>query len=169
MQALRTALVTSLGLGLLRPAPGTWGSLPPPLLLGVLWLAGAPHSAMLGATLGLALAASAATVLLGRWSEQRFGRKDPSQVVSDETAGQSLALLAPPLAWIGAPGDPGAPLRMAAYGATAFLLFRLFDIVKPAPAHRLQSLPHGWGILIDDLLAGLYALAVVQVVWRAMV
>lgn len=169
MTMLRTAMATVFGLGFLRPAPGTWGSIPPPLLLGAMWLAGASHGAMLGAMIGVCAIFGAATIVLGAWAESRFGRKDPRQVVADETAGQALALLGAPWGWIGAPGEPGAALRMAAYAGAAFLLFRLFDIVKPAPAHRLQSLPRGWGILIDDLLAGLYALAIVQVVWRLMV
>ena len=72
-----------------------------------------------------------------------WGLRDPGAVVVDEVAGQMVALALLPL----------SPATMAA----GFLLFRLFDIVKPFPARRLESLPGGFGIMADDLAAGLYA------------
>lgn len=169
MRIVRDALLTVFGLGFLRPAPGTWGSLPPALLVTGMWAGGASAQAMNIALVVALFGFSVATIVLGPWAESRFGRKDPSQVVSDETAGQSVALLGAPWVWIGAAGSPGATMRLGAYVGAAFLLFRLFDIVKPAPAHALQRLPHGWGILIDDLLAGLYGLIILQLVWRFMI
>ena len=79
-------------------------------------------------------------------AEQVFGRHDPPAVVSDELAGQSIALL-------GAAG----PLDVL----WAFLAFRLFDTLKPWPISRLEKLPGGTGILLDDLAAGVAALLVV--------
>lgn len=161
----RDAMATVAGLGLLRPAPGTWGSLPPPLLFGAMWLAGAPAWGLSLAMVLTTIVFSAACVALGPWAEGRYGKKDPRQVVADETAGQAVALLAAPVAWFGEQ-DPAGSLRAGGYLLTAFLLFRFFDIVKPPPADGLQRLRGGWGILIDDLLAGFYALAILQFVWR---
>jgi phosphatidylglycerophosphatase A len=72
------------------------------------------------------------------------GTKDPQFVVIDEVAGQLLALVAVPLAWKSF--------------LAAFILFRAFDIVKPAPVRQLEALPEGAGIVLDDVAAGLYAL-----------
>ncbi len=154
----RTLVLTTLGLGFLRPAPGTWGSLPPCALALALMSAGAPPGATLNALLFTLIVASIACIAFGRYSERRFGRKDAAEVVLDETAGQCIPLIALPGAWRGliSPDLP-APLEADALIATAFLLFRLFDIAKPWPARQAEDLPHGWGILADDLLAGLYA------------
>jgi phosphatidylglycerophosphatase A len=76
------------------------------------------------------------------------GKKDPQFVVIDETAGQLIALIAAPVAWKSL--------------LAAFILFRAFDIVKPPPIRLLERLPEGTGIVVDDVGAGLYALAVLQ-------
>lgn len=75
--------------------------------------------------------------------EARFRTKDPSQVVADEVVGYLVAAcaIAPSLATV----------------TVTFVLFRIFDIIKPFPARRSERLPGGWGIMIDDLWAGLYA------------
>ena len=155
------ALVTTFGLGYLRPAPGTWGSMPPVLLAGALIAAGlGPVESPWvyhGVLAAVIVVFSLACVMMGDAAEARFLRKDPSNVVADETAGQAIALLALPAA--GLPTGPRAVLTLLA----AFLAFRLMDIVKPWPAGRIQAAPAGWGILLDDLLAGVYALALVQV------
>ena len=78
------------------------------------------------------------------------GLKDPQFVVIDEVAGQLITLIAAPVAW-----------KSLLLG---FILFRGFDIVKPPPVRQLEHLPEGFGIVIDDVGAGLYALAVMQVV-----
>lgn len=149
---LRMAAITSGGLGHLRPAPGTWGSMPPVLVAGLLLWAGAP-----GWAVSLVMAAGVVTfsafcVAFADEAEARFRKKDPSQVVADETAGQSLALLF-------FPADHWACPALLALG---FLAFRALDIVKPPPIRRLQDIPGGWGILLDDLLAGAMALGVVH-------
>lgn len=157
---LRTALVTTCGLGFLRPAPGTWGSLPPPAIVFALALLDAPPIARDAALIALIIIFSAACLALGPWSERRFGRKDPSNVVADETAGQSVALLLLPASAL------DSPLRAMLTLGAGFLLFRAFDIWKPPPARGLQRLPAGQGILIDDLLAGLYAALILQLLAR---
>ncbi|MEO1008124.1 MAG: phosphatidylglycerophosphatase A [Planctomycetota bacterium] len=149
----RLAWLTVGGLGHLRPAPGTWGSLPPAALAGVLGLALGLGSdgAIRVAMLACAIVFSLACVVLGDRAEARFGKKDPGQVVADETAGMALTIaLMPPLG--GGAGALGSALL-------AFLMFRGFDILKPWPANIVQRTPGGWGILLDDLVAGVQAAA----------
>ena len=88
-----------------------------------------------------AVVAGVINVACGAWIEKRWG-KDPGEVVIDEVAGQWIALMAP---------IAGAkPL----WGYTAaFFLFRIFDILKPLGARRLEALPRGWGVLLDDVLS----------------
>jgi len=159
----RLLWITTFGLGYMRPASGTWGSLPPVVVALALWLSGlGPERAPLvfHAALGVIFVVfSAACILQGREAEKRWG-KDPSNAVADETAGQCLALVALPAAAFASP--TAALLTLG----VAFVTFRVMDIIKPWPAHQLQRLPHGWGILVDDLFAGMYALAVVQAFLR---
>lgn len=152
--------VTTGGLGLLRPAPGTWGSLPPAALAAVFVLLDAPMSVQLTAFLSLAIGFSAITVGLGDRAAAGFGRPDPGQVVSDETAGQAVTCIMIPHLH-----DAGHhPWGWIVLPAAAFFAFRFFDIVKPPPANGLQRLPAGWGILLDDLVAGVMAMPVVWLV-----
>jgi phosphatidylglycerophosphatase A len=104
------------------------------------------------AVLGLA---SVVLFVLGVWAageaETYFGRTDPGQVVMDEVVGQMLTLLL----------LPHAGWRWLVGG---FVLFRLFDIVKPIPARQAERIPRGWGIMLDDVVAGLYGMAVLAVI-----
>lgn len=166
-----TLALTTLGLGFLRPAPGTWGSMPPPGLLFVLLLIGVPSTALFATTSAVLLISCVICVAFGRYAESRFGRKDAAEVVIDETAGVCVPLFATP-ALARALSDsgmlPGMPWFFAAMLSCglAFVLFRVFDIIKPPPARQLERLPHGWGVLIDDLAAGAYALlAMLACVW----
>lgn len=157
---LRKTIVTGLGTGYLPVAPGTWGSL---AVCGI-FLAAAPFIpaghpvCMTGTMLIVALLASVGCVALGRWAEKYFGRKDPSRCTIDEWAGQAIALCA-------MPGADSLLQRLIIVGV-AFVAFRVFDIVKPPPARRLERLPYGWGVLLDDVTAGLYANVVAQIVLR---
>ena len=86
---------------------------------------------------------------LGVWAASRaerfFGRVDPGHVVIDEVTGQMLTFLsAPDASW--------------KWLLAGFLLFLVFDIVKPFPARRAERLPGGWGIMTDDVVAGAYAM-----------
>jgi len=150
--------LTAGGLGLLRPAPGTWGSLPPPAIAVALGWFGAPAWQVNLAMLLLALAASVATVRFGEFGERIFGKKDPGSVVSDEVAGQALTLAFLP--W-------GYGFREDfALAAGGFFLFRFLDILKPPPARGIEAKRGGWGILLDDLVAGLYgAIALAAMAW----
>ena len=94
--------------------------------------------------------------LLGIWASSvaavHFQREDPSQVVIDEVAGQLVSLLGTGVGLAGA--------------ATGFVVFRIFDVIKPWPADRAERLPGGWGIITDDLVAGAYANLVMIVLVR---
>jgi len=169
-ETVQLALLTAMGLGYLRPAPGTWGSLPPVgLVLLVICLldSRSPHGANLiiinGALIVLGGIFSFACLRFGGSAEVRFGGKDPSNVVADEVAGQSVALLLLPWRSL---DQPDAWKWNLALTATAFLAFRAMDIIKPPPARQMERLPAGAGILVDDLIAGVYALILTQIAAR---
>lgn len=141
---LLAAWVTCGGLGYAPVASGTFGTLGG-VAAAALIGQGAP-----GLYLPLLLAVGALATFggaaAGRWAERRYGRKDPGEFVLDEVAGYCIAA-----AW---PSYPGWE-----HLALAFFLFRVCDVVKPPPARRLEKLPGGWGIVLDDLAAGVWALA----------
>jgi phosphatidylglycerophosphatase A len=148
---LARALATVGGLGDLLPAPGTTvGSLAGALAY---WGASALWPA---APLAVALAGLAVLLPLSVWAcgaeARRRGAVDPGPVVLDEVAGQWVALAVIAIARHRSPGLGEL--------AAAFLLFRAFDVVKPWPIRRLEALPDGWGIVADDVAAGLAAGAV---------
>jgi len=138
------AVATFFGAGLGKPGPGTWGSAAAVLLWAAFaWrLHPSPATLLLalccGIALSLVLGVPAASVVA-----RESGRKDPGFVVIDEVAGQWITLLFTPFNWRNA--------------LIAFVLFRLFDITKPFPIRRIERLPTGWGIVFDDVGAGLYA------------
>lgn len=144
-----TLVATFGGVGHLRPGPGTWGSATTVLLwwLVARWIAPVwqPWAAGL-----LALAAVLVGIPAATQVSRASGRKDPQFVVIDEVAGQLITLIAAPVAW-----------QSLLLG---FILFRAFDIVKPPPVRQLECLPEGVGIVVDDVGAGLYGLAVMQIV-----
>lgn len=147
-ETARELTVTALGLGRLPVAPGTWASAGAvAVYMLVRWLL--PGTAGWVLTTVAALACVAAGIALGPWAEERFGRKDPHPFVIDEVAGQWLACVLLPA---------GGHLPEAA--ALAFFTFRLFDVAKPFPIRRVERLPGGWGIVLDDVLAGAYAAVV---------
>lgn len=151
--------VTACGLGYLRPASGTWGSLPPVVVVLAMLVYGAPPWSVTLVMAVFAVKSSLLCLYYGVAAEGAFGKKDPGRVVIDEVAGQSVALLWLPWGRLG--GD--AVFReltrdQLIVAVAAFFLFRAFDIWKPPPARALQRLHGGAGILVDDLLAGLYAL-----------
>ena len=136
-------LATWLGSGYLPGAPGTWGSLAAVPFAAVLAWAGGPW---------LLLGAALLVVPVGLWATrgymERTGTHDPGRVVIDEVAGVWLALAA------------AAPVPEPRWYAAGFLLFRLFDILKPFPVGWAdRQLPGAWGVMLDDVLAGAYAAA----------
>ena len=146
-----TAIATLLGIGRMRPGPGTWGS----AVTVVLWAAishALPVSMRIPANIALAIAVTLIGIPAATQAARATGIKDPQFVVIDEVAGQLIALIAVPLAW--------------QTFLAGFILFRAFDIVKPPPVRQLEKLPEGTGIVLDDVAAGIYALIVMQLLLR---
>jgi phosphatidylglycerophosphatase A len=142
-----TLVATFFGVGRLRPGPGTWGSLAATLLWWLFALQ-LPPSARVPVILVLIILVTAIGIPAATLEARGCGRKDPSHVVIDEVAGQLVTLIGCPILW--------KPLLCG------FILFRAFDIVKPPPIRRLERLPEGTGIVVDDLGAGIYGWVVLQ-------
>jgi phosphatidylglycerophosphatase A len=141
------AVATVVGIGHLRPGPGTWSSAVTVLLWWLLARA-LPPGWLIPAAIAWAVAATAIGIPAATRVARESGKHDPSHVVIDEMAGQMVALIGAPLGWKSL--------------LAGFILFRCFDIVKPPPVRQLERLPEGTGIVIDDIGAGLYALLVLQ-------
>jgi phosphatidylglycerophosphatase A len=144
-----TLTATFFGIGRLRPGPGTWGSAATVLLWAALAYALTP-SLRTPIAIALALLVTLIGIPAATQVARASGGKDPQIVVIDEVAGQLVALIAVPLSW--------------QTFLVGFILFRAFDIVKPPPVRQLESLPEGTGIVLDDLAAGLYALAIMHLI-----
>jgi len=157
-------VVTFGGSGLLPGMPGTYGTA---AAMGMLWLvylalwhfgvaqchpAIWPMILIVGTVLFGALC-----VALGPWAVAHFGTEDPGPMVLDEAAAMCMTMLWLPV-WAG--------WREIFPLVAGFCAFRIFDIWKPPPARQLESLPRGWGILMDDLAAAVYANLLCQVVLR---
>jgi phosphatidylglycerophosphatase A len=129
------------GCGLSPRAPGTVGSLGAIPLYLLVVRGGQPCVA----------AAAVVVTLVGVWAatvvSRELGVKDPQRVVVDEVAGMLVTML---------------PMASASWRSVlaGFVLFRLFDILKPWPIRRLEALPEGWGIVLDDVAAGMMGAAV---------
>jgi phosphatidylglycerophosphatase A len=163
---LALALATC-GVGYIKLAPGTWGSLVGVGLyliwrylgLGVfqIGLANGWRAEQLEAwRIETNILAVLLTSAIGIWAAGRaallLNKKDPQQVVIDEVAGQFIALMF-------------IPFNVAWWMILAgFILFRLFDIWKPYPIDGMQELPGGFGVVVDDLVAGIYAAIVMSVI-----
>ena len=149
MRNLVLIVATGAGSGYAPFAPGTVGSaLGLALYLSLAWGLGWGNPAMFAVTL--------ATIALACWAagraEELFGTRDDGRITVDEVAGMFTALLflpAAPEVWL-----------------SAFLLFRLFDVWKPFPVRSAERLSGGLGVVADDLIAGLYANLVAQLIWR---
>ena len=138
------ALSTWFGAGLFPVVPGTFGSLAALPLVLVLQYLGVWYSVfILAVVTGVAIWASDLTHKL-------MGQNDPKEVVIDEVAGFLLTMLLLPFSWL--------------VLGLGFFLFRFFDILKPYPIRHAERLKGGWGIVLDDLLAGLYACASVRII-----
>jgi phosphatidylglycerophosphatase A len=142
------SVATFFGAGRMQPGPGTWGSLAA-ILVWVI-IAKVIPAAWQPEVLGVLIVTVVAAGIPAATSVCRSsGIKDPQFVVIDEVAGQWITLLLAPVTW-----------KTVAVG---FILFRGFDIVKPPPVRQLERLSEGTGIVADDIAAGIYALAIMQV------
>lgn len=137
MKNIITAICTGFGLGFFPIAPGTVGT-----LLGI------PLAWLWGDKLWLVFALALMGIWAAQQGEKYFGCKDSPHIIIDEIAGYMVAMFALPHVMI----------------VPAFVLFRFFDIVKPGPINRIQALPGGWGVMADDLLAGLVTNLILQMV-----
>ncbi len=136
-------LASMFGSGFFPFASGTFTTLVigvPLCLVGLLWTPWVPLLALLLCCAGVPLAARAERIL---------GRKDSGIITIDEAAGFLVTMVAVPL----------TPL----YLGVGFVLFRFFDIFKPPPINMLQNLPRGWGVMMDDVVAGIYANLILQI------
>jgi phosphatidylglycerophosphatase A len=140
-------IATLFGIGRLRPGPGTWAS----AVTVILWTL-LSRTIAASAQTYIAIALAVFVIFIGIPAATRVSRsagvKDPQFVVIDEVAGQLVALI-------------GVPLEWKSFLA-AFILFRVFDILKPPPVRQLEALPEGVGIVLDDVAAGLFALVTVH-------
>lgn len=146
-------------------APGTWGSLPPAITFAVLMYFCVPAMVTTAVMAVMLVVGCVACIWCAPASIAAKHDKDPGEVVMDEFAAQALTFLIIPLVvprnlcgW--------ESLVIAAFG---FLVFRFFDIVKPGPIRRLERLPGGWGVLADDLAAGLASAVLVYIAMRLVV
>jgi phosphatidylglycerophosphatase A len=136
---------TGLYAGKMPVAPGTWGAL---VALPFYWLLS--HISFFFQVLAL-FPLLGISIWLASEASRIMGDKDPSSVVIDEIIGMLIALT-------------GAPFS-SFYIIWAFVLFRIFDIFKPFPIKTVEKkMPGGWGIVMDDVLAGIFA----NIVWRIM-
>lgn len=156
---MKRLFTSCFGLGRLPVAPGTWGSLPPAVVFGLMCSLNAPPVAISIVMAALILAGSAACVAFAPAAIAATGRNDPGEVVADELAGQAVTFLISPFLAMGT----ASPKQIWITALAGFVLFRIFDISKPWPISRLEKLPAGWGILADDLLAGVFAWVVLQI------
>ena len=143
-------LATCFKIGHLPIAPGTWGSLAA-IICWWLWLQYLDPLVFIVFIFTIfTIGVFAANIII-----DHTGEKDPSRVVIDEVSGQWLGLLMLP--------------DGARYIAWAFILFRFLDILKPWPIRQLERFPKGWGVMLDDMLAGLMTLGLIQGVSRLLV
>jgi phosphatidylglycerophosphatase A len=147
-----TLIATFFGVGRLHPGPGTWGS-----AAAVMLWAAAAHILSPNLRTPAVITLAVLVTLIGIPAATQVARasavKDPQFVVIDEVAGQLIALIAVPLSW--------------QTFLAGFILFRVFDILKPPPVRQLERLPEGTGIMLDDVAAGIYALVVMQLLFRS--
>jgi len=145
-------IATFFHIGRLHPGPGTWGSAAAMLLWAALAYA-LPQPMRTPTVIALAVLVTLIGIPAATQVARAAATKDPQFVVIDEVAGQLIALIAVPLAW--------------KTFLAGFILFRAFDITKPPPVRQLEKLPEGTGIVLDDVAAGIYALAVLQLLLRS--
>ena len=146
MKNIYRIIANGFGSGQLPIAPGTWGSALAALLALPLMWATPPAARLVLIVLAIVfsfICAKAVDMFADEWGE------DPGHVVADEMVGMWLTLV-------------GLPLNLLNIGL-GFLLFRFFDIAKPLGIRRMEAIPGGWGVVLDDVLAGVYANILLQV------
>jgi len=136
------AVATFFGIGYLKPGPGTWASVATVLLWGVA-ASFTPAEWQMPLVAALALVAIVLGIAAGNVVTRETGYKDPQYIVMDEVAGQLVTLVAAPAGW--------------KYMLASLILFRCLDVIKPPPLRRLERYPGGFGVMLDEVAAGVYA------------
>lgn len=143
MNRLAVSIATCAGIGLVPFAPGTFGSIPGLLLVGLLRWLGLPW---------IELAVIVLVAVVGVWAasaaERHFALVDPGPVVIDEVLGMLVTVAFMPISLSGA--------------LIGFVVFRVCDVIKPFPARSMEKLPGGLGVMADDFMAGLWGLAIMH-------
>ena len=152
---LKKIITTFFGFGYLPIAQGTWGSFAAVGIFFILALFFANH--ILWITAILIILSAAIGIALGKWAINFFKSNDPKPFVLDEAAGMWISLIALPF---------NSTSTLFLITAVQFILFRIFDIIKPPPVRQSEKLPAGWGIVTDDLMAGIYANITGQLIFR---
>lgn len=146
---LAIQIATLLGVGYVPGAPGTLGSLIGLMLYVLVFLIGGAQGVVI---------VFAWVLVFSIWSSglasQQLHQKDPSCIVIDEVVGLWVTLMGT---------QSHGPMLLV-----GFLLFRFFDVLKPFPIRRVESLPKGWGIVLDDVLAGIYANLSLRILLRVL-
>ena len=139
-------------------APGTCGSAVGAAVFLAAGLLGGAPMLIVGLMVVLAVWGAVITVAFGDKAIKELGN-DPGLIVSDELCGQAITYmwLWPIAQWSG--------VQFIVFAAVGFVLFRVFDIVKPWPACRFDRIHNAWGVLLDDVAAGIYANIALQLVW----
>ncbi|MHC4365306.1 MAG: phosphatidylglycerophosphatase A family protein [Planctomycetota bacterium] len=150
---MKRMLASCFGLGRLPVAPGTWGSLPPAVVFAVMCHFNTPPLLIAIMMAAFVVAGSVVCVKYAPAVIAATGKADTREIVADEFAGQAVTFLTVPFFFTG-PLSAGQIWTTTALG---FLVFRILDIAKPWPIRKLEKLPEGWGVLADDLLAGVCA------------
>ncbi len=157
-------IATWFGSGLLPKAPGTWGSLAAFPFAYIISVYTCPYALIFG---------TIALFFIGIWASDKIEKnaqvKDPGFIVVDEVVGQWIALL--PLPFLYSFLNPDSfHLYFAVIAAVAFIAFRIFDIWKPWPVNYVDKNIHGgYGIMLDDVIAGMYALIITSALAAGMV
>jgi phosphatidylglycerophosphatase A len=150
---MKRLLTSCFGLGWLPLAPGSWGSLPSAVVFGLAFYFGGSDLLVFLLMFAFFIFGSIICLKFSDAAVAATGKDDPNEVVADEVAGQALTFLAMPFVI----GSVISGHQLFVIVVLGYFLFRLFDTVKPWPSYRLEELPAGWGILADDLMAGVYA------------
>ena len=159
---MKRLLASCFGLGWLPLAPGSWGSLPPTIIFSVMCYFGTSAISLSIIMAALVLAGSIVCVRFAPAVIAATGKNDPGEIVADEIAGQSVTFLTVGFSAI----ETFSTKQILGIAVLGFLVYRAFDAVKPWPIRKLEKLPAGWGILADDLMAGLYATIILLICVR---
>ncbi len=141
-------LSTGLGTGFCPGAPGTAGA-----FLGLLMWYGLSFTVSVTTLFWITAALVVVTTIVGAWTSrvmERYWGEDPRTVVIDEFVGTWIPCLVA--------GVAGDPIYTAILGVFGFAMFRIIDIVKTPLCRKMELVPNGWGVMLDDVVAGTYAL-----------